>query len=100
MYIGMIQVMKGLVMELNRSMCSVLGTRLPFQLSKRGDVIPDSVVPDDAFSTDMLDLLAYLRSDLREFYTVAAAPARPDTGAGAAGLTYYVNLAMIIGSHR
>ena len=100
MYIGMIQAMKGLVMELNRTMCSVLGTRLPFPLSKGGDVIPDSVVPDDAFELDMLDLLAYLRSDLREFHTVAAAPARPDTGAGAAGLTYYVNLAMIIGSHR
>ena len=100
MYIGMIQVMKGMVIELNRTMRRVLGTSLPFQVPEQEDVIPDSVVPDDAFSTDMLDLLAYLRSDLREFHTVAAAPARPDTGAGAAGLTYYVNLAMIIGSHR
>ena len=95
MYIGMIQVMKGLVMELNRTMCRDLGTRLPFPLSK-----PEDVIPDDAFSKDMLSVLAYLRSDLREFHTVAAAPARPDTGAGAAGLTYYVNLAMILGSHR
>ena len=95
MYIGMIQAMKDLVIDLNLTMCRDLGTRLPFPLSK-----PADVVPDDAFSTDMLDLLAYLRSYLREFHTVAAAPARPDTGAGAAGLTYYVNLAMIIGSHR
>ena len=95
MYIGMIQAMKGVVMELNRTMCRELGTRLPFPLFE-----PEDVVPDDAFSTDMLDLLTYLRSDLREFHTVAAAPARPDAGAGAAGLTYYVNPAMIIGSHR
>ena len=94
MYIGMIQAMKGVVMELNQTMCRELGTRLPFPLVKPEDVIPDDV------STDMLDLLTHLRSDLREFHTVAAAPARPDTGAGAAGLTYYVNPAMIIGSHR
>ena len=95
MYIGMIQAVKDLVMDLNRTMCHDLGTVLPFPVNDYTDVIPDT-----AFSRDMLDVLGHLRSELTEFHTVAAALATPDTGAGAAGLTYYVNLAMIIGSHR
>ena len=92
MYIGMIQAVKDLVMDLNRTMCFELGTVLPFPVNVYEDLIPDT-----AFSRDMLDVLAYLRSDLTEFHTV---PAPRGPGAGAAGLTYYVNLAMIIGSHR
>ena len=95
MYIGMIQAMKKILMDLNRDMCRALGTVLPFPVNDYTDVIPDT-----AFSRDMLDVLGHLRSELTEFHTVAAALATPDTGAGAAGLTYYVNLAMIIGSHR
>ena len=96
MYIGIIQVLKDILMELNRTMASDLGTCLPFGVH----VHEDCAIPDSAFPKDMLDVLRYLRSDLSEFHTVAAAPAMPDAGAGAAGLTYYVNLAMIIGSHR
>ena len=92
MHIGMIQAVKHLVMDLNRTMCHDLGTVLPFPVNVYEDLIPDT-----AFSRDMLDVLAYLRSDLTEFHTV---PAPRGPGAGAAGLTYYVNLAMIIGSHR
>ncbi len=92
MYIGMIQAVKHLVMDLNREMQRTLGTVLPFPINYYWDVIPD-----EAFPRDMLDVLAYLRSDLTEFHTV---PAPRGPGAGAAGLTSYVNLPMIIGSHR
>ena len=94
MYIGMIQAVKHLVMDLNRTMCHDLGTVLPFPVN-----VYEDVIPDEAFSRDMLDVLPYFQSDLREFHTAAAAAPR-GPGAGAAGLTYYVNLAMIIGSHR
>ena len=92
MYIGMIQAVKHLVMDLNREMQWHLGTVLPFPIN-----VYEDVIPDEAFSMDMLAVLAYLRSDLTEFHTV---PAPRGPGAGAAGLTYYVNLAMIIRSHR
>ena len=92
MYIGMIQAVKELVMDLHRDMQRRLGTVLPFPINYHWDVMADN-----AFPRGMVDVLAYLRADLTEFYTVPA-PRGPDPWV--AGFTYYVNLAMIIGSHR
>ena len=92
MYIDMIQAMKHCLQELNQHMARDLGTEPAFPL--------DQVPPDDVFTRDMLETLVYTCSDLAGFHTFVPAPATPDTGAGAAGLTYYVNLAMIIGSNR
>ena len=92
MYIGMIQAVKALVMDLHRDMQRRLGTVLPFPINYHWDVIADN-----AFPRGMVDVLAYLRADLTEFYTV---PAPRGAAPWVAGFTYYVNLAMIIGSHR
>ena len=92
MYIGMIQAVKELVMDLHRDMQRRLGTVLPFPINYHWDVIADN-----AFPRGMVDVLAYLRADLTEFYTV---PAPRGAAPWVAGFTYYVNLAMIIGSHR
>ena len=56
MYIGMIQAVKNLVMDLNREMQRTLGTVLPFPVN-----VYEDVIPDEAFPRDMLDVLAYLR---------------------------------------
>ena len=92
MYIGMIQAVKALVMDLHRDMQRRLGTVLPFPINYHWDVMADN-----AFPRGMVDVLSYLRADLTEFYTV---PAPRGPGPWVAGFTYYVNLAMIIGSHR
>ena len=99
----MIQAFQAILFELSTRMQEMLGTSAPFPL--------DTVPPDNVFTEDMLETVAYCTSDLREFHEYileenppAPVPVMEDTGAGAArnmaGFTYHVNLAMIIGRHR
>ena len=96
MYIGMVQGMRDYVIELNRTMQQSLGTTAPFTLAR--------VPPDDMFTEDMLETIVYQISDLREFHTYLPEENAPATfpvmeDPGMAGLTYYVNVVMIIGRH-
>ena len=97
MYIGMIQAMRDYLIELNTDMQQGLGTTSPFPLA--------SVPPDDVLNASIMACMAFLTSDLREFSQYLPeenAPAMdPDmeVDPDMAGLSYYVNLAMIIGRH-
>ena len=95
MYIGMIQGMRDYLIELNRTMRQSLGTTAPFPLA--------SVPPDDVFTPDMLETMFYQISDLREFSEYLPEEYATDPGMKLdpvmAGLSYYVNLAMITGRH-
>ena len=91
----MIQGMRDYMIELNRTMQQSLGTMAPFPLAR--------VPPDDVFTQDMLETIVYQISDLREFseYLPEENATDPDMklDPDMAGLSYYVNLAMIIGRH-
>ena len=95
MYIDMIQAMRDLLLDLNTGMQQSLGTTLPFSLA--------SVPPDNVFNANIISCVRFLISDLREFSgyfpeenaTDPDMMLEPDMG----GLSYYVNLAMIIGRH-
>ena len=91
MYIDMIQVMRDMLRNLNTAMQKKLGTTLPFSLA--------TVIPDDVFHPDLRDCLRFLISDLREFSEFLPAATVPDRilEQDMGGLSYYVNLAMIIG---
>ena len=98
MYIDMIQAMRGYMFELNTSMQQGLGTTAPFPLA--------SVPPDDVFNADMLETIDFQISDLREFHMYLPEENAPAMAAmedmedpGMAGLTCYINLAMIIGRY-
>ena len=91
MYIDMIQVMRDMLRNLNTAMQKKLGTTLPFSLA--------TVIPDDVFHPDLRECMHFLISDLREFSEFLPAATVPDRilEQDMGGLSYYVNLAMIIG---
>ena len=96
MYIDMIPAIQGYLGELGAAMQQSLGTTAPFPLAR--------VPPDDVFTQDMLETMVYQISDLREFHTYFPEENAPATfpvmeDPGMAGLSYYINLAMIIGRH-
>ena len=91
MYIDMIQAMRDMLRTLNTVMQKSLGTTLPFSLA--------TVPPDDVFHRDLRECMYFLISDLREFSEFLPDATDPDTilEQDMGGLSYYVNLAMIIG---
>ena len=95
MYIDMIQAMRDLLLHLNTGMQQSLGTTSPFPLA--------SVPPDNVFNGNIMSCVRFLISDLREFseYFPEENATDPDMKLEPvmAGLSYYVNLAMIIGRH-
>ena len=93
MYIDMIQGMRDMLRNLNTVMQKSLGTTLPFSLA--------TVPPDDVFHPDLRECMRFLISDLREFSEFLPDATDPDTifEQDMGGLSYYVNLAMIIGRH-
>ena len=97
MYIDMIQGMRDILLELNASMQQALGTTAPFHLAR----VPEN----DTFPEDIMGCMAYLTSDLREFFQYLPEESDPamdpnmEVDRDMAGLSYYVNLAMIIGRH-
>jgi len=91
MYIDMIQVMRDMLRVLNTAMQKKLGTTLPFSLAEG--------IPDNVFDPDLRECIRFLISDLREFSEFLPAATDPDRilEQDMGGLSYYVNLAMIIG---
>ena len=91
MYIDMIQVMRDMLRVLNTAMQKKLGTTLPFSLATE--------IPDGVFHPDLRECMHFLISDLREFSEFLPAATVPDRilEQDMGGLSYYVNLAMIIG---
>ena len=91
MYIDMIQGMRDLLLDLNTGMQQSLGTTSPFPLA----IVP----PDDVFNGNIMSCVRFLISDLREFSEFLPDATDPDTilEQDMGGLSYYVNLAMIIG---
>ena len=93
MYIDMIQAMRDILRHLNTAMQQSLGTTLPFSLA--------TVPPDNVFHPNIMSCVRFLISDLREFSEYLPAATNPDMmlEPDMGGLSYYVNLAMIIGRH-
>ena len=93
MYIDMIQGMRDMLRNLNTAMQQSLGTTLPFSLA--------TVPPDDVFHPNIMSCVRFLISDLREFSEFLPDATDPDMmlEQDMGGLSYYVNLAMIIGRH-
>ena len=93
MYIDMIQVMRDMLRNLNTAMQKKLGTTLPFSLA--------TVPPDDVFHRDLRECIYFLISDLREFseFIPDATDRDMKLEQDMGGLSYYVNLAMLIGRH-
>ena len=93
MYIDMIQAMRDMLRTLNTVMQESLGTTLPFSLA--------TVPPDDVFHRDLRECMYFLISDLREFSEYLPEEDATDPNMKLdpvmAGLSYYINLAMIIG---
>ena len=91
----MIQGMRDYLIELNRTMQQHLGTTFPFPVA--------SVPEDSVFNRDIMSCVRFLVSDPREFseYLPEENATDPDMKLEPvmAGLSYYVNLAMIIGRH-
>ena len=93
MYIGMIQGMRDYLIELNTGMQQGLGTTSPFPLA--------SVPEDNEFNGTIMSCVRFLTSNLQEvsLYFPEENATDPDMklDPDMAGLSYYVNLAMIIG---
>ena len=93
MYIDMIQAMRDMLRTLNTVMQKSLRTTLPFSLA--------TVPPDDVFHRDLRECMYFLISYLREFseFIPDATDRDMKLEQDMGGLSYYVNLAMLIGRH-
>ena len=81
----------GPLVGLEHGHAAELGTTLPFSLA--------SVPPDSVFNANIMSCVRFLISDLREFSEFLPDATDPDMmlEQDMGGLSYYVNLAMIIG---